>query len=130
MRIFSPFPVARLADVVALSEGPVAHGAEPRRSRLSRRALDVSSHCLVVRLVERVQLSLQPRDVALGLLVVHSELDLADLVAQIPQLLLPYVAILPCQVIAAADPSCNNISCSRQKNRAANSFCGYFSMQN
>lgn len=86
------FQLAGLADVVTLSNPHVAPRAEFWRGKLWR-SLKVASHCLIVLLVERIQLRLQPRYVTLGLPVVHPELDLVYLVVQVPQPLFSNMAI-------------------------------------
>jgi len=92
------FPVARLADVVAFSHSAVAHGTQPWSLHLLW-PLHVAPHCFVVRLLERVQFSLELWNLASGLSVVQPELDLVYLVADVPQLFLLDVPVRVCQCL-------------------------------
>lgn len=87
--------------MVTLSYPAIAYRAELWCRHRPWRPWKVSSKSLVVRLVEGVELSLQPRDVALGFFVVHPQLNLAYLVAQVAESLFPDMPVWIGQ--AAAD---------------------------
>ena len=72
---------------------PIAYGAELGDLYLLWHSLHVAPQRFVVRFLKRVQFRLQPGNFTPSLLVVHPELDLVYLVANVPQLLLFDVAV-------------------------------------
>lgn len=103
--------------MITLADAAVAYRTEFGCDRPSCRPLEVTSRSLIVFFVERVKLGLQTRNVALGLLVVHPELYLVHLFADVPQLLFLDVAIRIWQ--AYTDLSRNNISIRRKSQHSS-----------
>lgn len=79
--------------MVPFPDPPVAYRAELGHLYFLWHSLHIASQRFVICFLKRVQFRLQPGNFTPGLLVVHSELNLVYLVANVPQLFLFDVAV-------------------------------------